>query len=63
VKVDDDYAEYLGPGYLPPKDYSTVISNHSTAVDHALMTYFEKIKIVSKGAIRSVPIIGRLAEL
>lgn len=39
VQVKDDYAEFLGPGYCPPENFSTVVSNHSTPIDHVLLGY------------------------
>lgn len=42
VKVQDDYSEFLGPNYVPPEVFSTVVANHSTPIDHVLLGYFSK---------------------
>ena len=38
IKVDEearevDYSKFLGPGYKSPKDFNTIVTNHSSYID------------------------------
>ena len=63
VKKEIDYSEYLGNGYKKSEEYGTIVCNHSTPLDTTILGHLYNCKMVSKAGLKSVPIIGRGAEL
>lgn len=62
TKKDVDYTEYLGQNYVTP-NFSTIISNHTSAFDPIILAFLYNVRMVSKASLRSVPIIGWAGEL
>jgi len=63
IKKTIDYSEYLGKGYSLSEEYGTVVCNHSTPLDTTIMGHLYECKMVSKAGLKSVPYVGRGAEL
>lgn len=53
-----DYTAYLGPQKVSFDQFSTVLSNHTSAFDPILMGYLYSARMVSKASLKSVPFIG-----
>jgi 1-acyl-sn-glycerol-3-phosphate acyltransferase len=66
--LDIDYSEYLGQNYKTsgstlPAQVSTVVSNHTSHLDFAILIGSEfRPAFVAKKALRKLPIFGLLVE-
>lgn len=58
IEVQDDYEEYLGKGYIPPKKFGTIVCNHSTPVDTVIFGSLYKQVLVAKAALKDVFFLG-----
>jgi 1-acyl-sn-glycerol-3-phosphate acyltransferase len=64
AQYEEVYRKYLGPDYKFEfgDNYSTLISNHTSWVDIVYHLYFYAPGFVSKAAVRTFPLIGKIAQ-
>ena len=56
-----DYSKWLGPDYVPPEKYSTIVCNHTSYCEVCALHYFWLPGMVAKAEVANAPLIGKCA--